>query len=92
MSASTGPEALPKSTSRPRGCTQSSDFMKVSLPTESYATGTFFPFVISTLLWLNNSTRVVREARNGLLVNIILGAALALYVYLAVLSVLERIG
>ena len=52
----------------------------------------FFPFVISTLLWLNNSSRIVREARNGTLVNTILGSALALYLYLAVLSVLERIG
>jgi Mn2+/Fe2+ NRAMP family transporter len=48
----------------------------------------FFPFVISTLLWLNNSRRVVRDARNGLLVNGILGAALALYIYLAVRSAL----
>jgi Mn2+/Fe2+ NRAMP family transporter len=43
----------------------------------------FFPFVISTLLWLNNSSRIVREARNGVLVNTVLGAALLLYVYLA---------
>jgi hypothetical protein len=33
---------------------------------------------------LNNSTRTVRQARNGMLVNGILGAALLLYVYLAV--------
>jgi hypothetical protein len=46
----------------------------------------FFPFVISTLLWLNNSSRVVREARNGLLVNTILGIALLLYLFLAVRS------
>ena len=44
----------------------------------------FFPFVISTLLWLNNSSRIVRQARNGPLVNGVLGAALLLYVYLAV--------
>jgi Mn2+/Fe2+ NRAMP family transporter len=44
----------------------------------------FFPFVISTLLWLNNSTRILREFRNGALVNGLLGAALLLYVYLAV--------
>jgi len=50
----------------------------------------FFPFVISTLLWLNNSSRVVREARNGAVVNTILGSALALYVFLAVESILER--
>jgi Mn2+/Fe2+ NRAMP family transporter len=48
----------------------------------------FFPFVISTLLWLNNSSRVVREARNGPFVNVLLGAALLLYVYLAVRSAL----
>ena len=46
----------------------------------------FFPFVISTLLWLNNSSRVIRSARNGLLVNSILGSALLLYLYLAVRS------
>jgi len=44
----------------------------------------FFPFVISTLLYLNNSTRIVRQERNGLLVNGVLGAALLLYLYLAV--------
>jgi Mn2+/Fe2+ NRAMP family transporter len=48
----------------------------------------FFPFVIGTLLWLNNSSRVVREARNGPFVNVLLGAALLLYVYLAVRSAL----
>ena len=43
----------------------------------------FFPFVISTLLWLNNS-RAARATRNGLFVNVVLGAALALYAFLAV--------
>jgi Mn2+/Fe2+ NRAMP family transporter len=42
----------------------------------------FFPFVIATLLWLNNS-RHVRGARNGRVVNAVLGAALLLYGYLA---------
>jgi Mn2+/Fe2+ NRAMP family transporter len=46
----------------------------------------FFPFVISTLLWLNNSSRTIRQARNSLLVNGVLSAALLLYVYLAVRS------
>ena len=46
----------------------------------------FFPFVISTLLWLNNSSRTIRQARNGPLVNGVLGAALLIYVYLAVRS------
>jgi len=49
----------------------------------------FFPFVISTLLWLNNSSRIARSAKNGVLVNGVLGAALLLYVYLAVRSLLE---
>ena len=43
----------------------------------------FFPFVISTLLWLNNS-RHARATQNGLFVNVVLGAALALYAFLAV--------
>jgi len=42
----------------------------------------FFPFVISTLLWLNNS-RHARATRNGVVVNVALGAALLLYGYLA---------
>jgi hypothetical protein len=52
----------------------------------------FFPFVISTLLWLNNSGRVVRDVRNGVFVNAVLGSALALYLFLAVRVVLERYG
>jgi Mn2+/Fe2+ NRAMP family transporter len=43
----------------------------------------FFPFVISTLLWLNNA-RNVRATRNGVLVNVVLTAALVLYAFLAV--------
>jgi len=49
----------------------------------------FFPFVVSTLLWLNNSSRIIRSARNGVIVNTILGSALLLYLFLAVRSVLE---
>ena len=47
----------------------------------------FFPFVIATLLWLNNSARAQRSAPNGVLANAVLGAALLLYVFLAVRSV-----
>jgi VWFA-related protein len=43
----TGPEALPKLASRPKGARQSSDFSKVSRPTESYTTFTPRPPVIS---------------------------------------------
>jgi Mn2+/Fe2+ NRAMP family transporter len=43
----------------------------------------FFPFVISTLLWLNNTSRVPSAARSGRLVNAVLVAALLLYAYLA---------
>jgi Mn2+/Fe2+ NRAMP family transporter len=46
----------------------------------------FFPFVIATLLWLNNS-RHVRAARNGRVVNVVLGSALLLYGYLAARAV-----
>jgi Mn2+/Fe2+ NRAMP family transporter len=51
----------------------------------------FFPFVVSTLMWLNNSSRVVREARNGAIVNTVLGSALLLYLFLAVRSVMEAL-
>lgn len=44
----------------------------------------FFPFVITTLLWLNNSKFVQRSARNGVTANIVLGGALVLYALLAV--------
>jgi Mn2+/Fe2+ NRAMP family transporter len=47
----------------------------------------FFPFVISTLLWLNNSKRVQGSLRSGILVNVVLGAALLLFGYLAAMSV-----
>jgi hypothetical protein len=43
----------------------------------------FFPFVIATLLWLNNSRLIPATLRNGLTVNSVLGAALLLYAYLA---------
>jgi hypothetical protein len=44
----------------------------------------FFPFVISTLLWLNNSRFMPAEWRSSTVINAILGAALALYAYLAI--------
>lgn len=44
----------------------------------------FFPFVISTLLWLNNSRHVPRTAANSLVTNAVLVTALLLYVYLGV--------
>lgn len=43
----------------------------------------FFPFVICTLLWLNNSARLPHQVRNGVATNALLGASLLLYVYLA---------
>lgn len=48
----------------------------------------FFPFVLSTLLWLNNSRHVPVSMRNGWLVNVLLVAALVLYVYLGLRSLL----
>lgn len=47
----------------------------------------FFPFVISTLLWLNNASRAQRTAPNGIVANVVLGAALLLYVLLTVHSI-----
>ena len=47
----------------------------------------FFPFVISTLLWLNNSRHTPHPTRNGVFVNVVLGAALLLYVFLAARSI-----
>jgi hypothetical protein len=44
----------------------------------------FFPFVISTLLWLNNSRLIPAELRSGFAPNAILGAAMLIYVYLGV--------
>ena len=48
----------------------------------------FFPFVIATLLWLNNTRLLSPRLRNGAAVNGVLGAALLLYVYLAARSLL----
>jgi Mn2+/Fe2+ NRAMP family transporter len=48
----------------------------------------FFPFVVSTLLWLNNSRFMPRGFQNGLKVNASLAGALVLYAYLAVRSML----
>jgi Mn2+/Fe2+ NRAMP family transporter len=44
----------------------------------------FFPFVIATLLWMNNSRFVERAWRNAAIVNAVLVASLLLYVYLGV--------
>jgi Mn2+/Fe2+ NRAMP family transporter len=44
----------------------------------------FFPFVISTLLWMNNSRLMPGHLRNGGLANALLGLALLLYGYLFV--------
>jgi Mn2+/Fe2+ NRAMP family transporter len=50
----------------------------------------FFPYVISTLLWLNNSHRAPAATRSGALVNAVLSAALLLYGYLAYEAVREQ--
>ena len=52
----------------------------------------FFPFVISTLLWLNNSRHAPSATRNSILVNGVLSAALLLYGYLAYEGVLEQLA
>jgi hypothetical protein len=48
----------------------------------------FFPFVIGTLLWLNNSRFMPAGFRSGAAINGVLAAALGLYAYLAVRSLL----
>ena len=47
----------------------------------------FFPFVIGTLLWLNNSRLMPAEHRSGALINGVLGTALVMYGYLAARAV-----
>ena len=46
----------------------------------------FFPFVICTLLYLNN-TKKLGTLRSGVAVNAVLGGALVLFGYLAVMSI-----
>lgn len=47
----------------------------------------FFPFVITTLLWMNNSTLMPAGLRNRTTANVVLGGALLFYVYLGVRSI-----
>jgi hypothetical protein len=47
----------------------------------------FFPFVIATLLWMNNSRHVSPPWRSTRMVNAALGASLLLYLYLAIRSI-----
>ena len=49
----------------------------------------FFPFVIGTLLWMNNSRHVRPGHGNGLVANAILALALVLYLYLAVRALIQ---
>lgn len=51
----------------------------------------FFPYVISTLLWLNNSRRLPDDARNGWAANLALGVSLLLFTYLAIDALLPRV-
>jgi len=51
----------------------------------------FFPFVISTLLWLNNSRHLAQRFRNGIAVNFVLASALLLYAYLAYDALAPRV-
>lgn len=46
----------------------------------------FFPFVIATLLWMNNSQAMPAAVRSGRAINAVLAGALLLYVYLGVRS------
>ena len=51
----------------------------------------FMPFLAVTLLWLLNR-RVPREYRSGLLSNLVLGAALLLFIYVATQEIIGAIG
>ena len=51
----------------------------------------FMPFLAVTLLWLLNR-RVPREYRSGLLSNLVLGAALLLFIYVATQEIIGTIG
>lgn len=51
----------------------------------------FMPFLAVTLLWLLNR-RVPREYRSGLLSNLILGAALLLFIYVATQEIIGTLG
>lgn len=48
----------------------------------------FFPFVISTLLWMNNSSLIPAAYRSGTAINTVLTLALVLYAYLGVRSLM----
>jgi Mn2+/Fe2+ NRAMP family transporter len=48
----------------------------------------FFPFVIGTLLWLNNSRFMPAGFRSGAAINAVLASALGLYAYLGVRSLM----
>lgn len=48
----------------------------------------FFPFVISTLLWMNNARFLPTEHRSGAVMNSVLGAALLLFAYLGISTLL----
>ena len=49
----------------------------------------FFPFVICTLLWLNNSRVLPGAVRNRTWANVVLAAALLLYGYLAAMTLID---
>jgi Mn2+/Fe2+ NRAMP family transporter len=50
----------------------------------------FFPFVISTLLWLNNA-RLTPDVRNRWVVNSVLGGALILFTYLGASALMDAL-
>lgn len=53
----------------------------------------FLPFLASTLLYLNNRTECIgAENRNGVLSNVVLAAAVALFGYLGFVGILRQLG
>lgn len=52
----------------------------------------FIPFLAITFLWLLNSRRVARQFRNGILANILLAAAVLLFVAFGINEMISTVG
>jgi len=51
----------------------------------------FLPFLAGTLLWLLNSRRVEREYRNRIVSNVIMAAALLVFVAFGVREIIQQL-
>ena len=55
----------------------------------SIAGAVFMPFLAGTLLILNNRRKLIGSLRNGILINLLLAAALVLFMYLCVREIID---